>query len=81
MHIKETSLVILRKNNSYYAILKMKIVSTAIRTAEFMHGLWVELSTTELFDLLSGYKINVYQIPMSSFTNQSSVHVHMSQND
>ena len=35
----------------------------------------VELCTTELFDLLSGHKINLYQVPMSLplFTYQLSV--------
>ncbi len=51
--------------------LKMKIVSTGIRTIALL--LWVELSTTELFDLLmSGHKISVYQM-MSLFAYQSTV--------
>ncbi len=38
------------EKDSFYAILKIKIVSAVIRTP--IHGLWSELSTTELFDLL-----------------------------
>ncbi len=39
-----------------------------------IHGLWVELSTNEPFDLLkSGHKIIIYQIPMFLFTYQQIV--------
>ena len=62
-----------RKNNSFYVILKRKIVSAGIRTS----NPWVdeELSTAELFDLLiTGHTISVYQLPIPLFTNQSTVH-------
>ncbi len=40
----------LKKTDSFYATLKMKIVSAGIRTTDL--GLYVELSKSELFDLL-----------------------------
>ena len=41
-----------------------------------IHGLWVDLSTTELFDLLmSKHKFNVYQIPMSFYIPVISTHI------
>ncbi len=63
-----------RKKDSIYAILKMKIVSVGFKSP--IHGLWVELSTTELFHLLmGGYKINVYQIQIFVFKLIVSTHV------
>ena len=60
------------EKDSFYAILKIKIVSAVIRTP--IHGLWSELSTTELFDLLmTGHNISRYRVLISSFTFLSCV--------
>ena len=65
------------KKDSFYVLLKMKIVF-GIRTTD--HGLWVELSTTDLLDLLmSGHKINMCKIHI--FVHISAVSMHVSQNE
>ncbi len=38
-----------------------------------IHGLRSKLSTAELFDLVTGHKISVYEVPINLFTSQSII--------
>ncbi len=66
--LRDESGILRRKKGSFYAMLKLEIVSTGIRTP--IDGLGDELSSTELFDLLmTVHKISVYQVPIFLFIN------------